>query len=95
MLGIDRGEGAAAASAMPTQTPGFMTREEAVARYAEKSGRDVGAIAYYHVFGTFKMAVVLEQIYVRYHRGQTRDERFAGMHTAARALFEQAAARRP
>ena len=92
---VDRGEGAVGPAAMPTQTEGFLTRAEAVARYGERSGRDVGEIAYYHSFGTFKMAVVLQQIYVRYHRGQTRDERFAGMGQAAEALFQQADRWRP
>ena len=50
---------------------------------------------YYLVFGTFKMAVVLQQIYFRFHRGQTKDERFAGMAEGARALFRLADARRP
>ena len=40
------------------------------------------------------MAVVLQQIYFRFHRGQTRDERFAGMGQAAANLFRLAAERR-
>ena len=92
---IDRGEGAVGPGAMPTQTEGFLTRAEAVSRYGERSGRDVSDIPYYHCFGTFKMAVVLQQIYLRYHRGQTKDERFSGMDHAAEALFEQAGRRRP
>ena len=64
-------------------------------RYAEKSGRSLEGFAYYLVFGTFKMAVVLQQIFLRYHRGQTKDERFAGMGDAAAQLFGLAADRRP
>jgi aminoglycoside phosphotransferase (APT) family kinase protein len=60
----------------------------------ERSGRDLSALAYYVVFGTFKMAVVLQQIYFRFQQGQTRDERFAGMEQGARRLFELAHARR-
>ena len=41
------------------------------------------------------MAVVLQQIFLRYHRGQTKDERFAGMGDAAAQLFGLAADRRP
>ena len=92
---VDRDEQAMGPGSMPTQTEGFMRRGEALARYGERSGRDMGEIAYYHTFGTFKMAVVLLQIYVRYHRGQTQDERFAGMGDVADALFEQASQRRP
>ena len=41
------------------------------------------------------MAVVLQQIYVRFLRGQTQDQRFAGMGEGAKALFRLADARRP
>ena len=41
------------------------------------------------------MAVVLQQIYFRFHQGQTQDQRFAGMGEGAKALFRLAAARRP
>ncbi len=91
----NRGEGPAGTSPMPTHREGFMSREQATARYSERSGRDVSGISYYNVFGTFKMAVVLQQIYLRFHEGQTQDQRFAGMESAASALFERAAARRP
>jgi aminoglycoside phosphotransferase (APT) family kinase protein len=65
-----------AMSMMPT-APGFPTRAELVERYAARSGRDVRDIAFYHVLGLYRLAVIAAQIYVRYHRGQTRDQRFA------------------
>ena len=92
---FESGEEFGGLSPMPTQVPGFMTREEAVRRYAERGGRDVGRIGYYFVFGTFKVAVVLQQIYHRYHVGQTKDGRFEGFGAVAEALFNLAAARRP
>ncbi len=55
----------------------FPTRAELVARYAERSGRDVSQINYYHVLGLYRLVVIIAQIYVRYQRGQTKDERFA------------------
>jgi aminoglycoside phosphotransferase (APT) family kinase protein len=90
----NRGKAPVGMSPMPTQTVGFMTREEAVARYGERSGRDVSRVSYYDVFGTFKMAVVLQQIYFRYDQGQTKDDRFAGLGGAAAGLFALAASRR-
>jgi aminoglycoside phosphotransferase (APT) family kinase protein len=63
-------------SMMPTD-PGFPTRAALVERYAVRSGRDVRDIAFYHVLGLYRLAVIAAQIYVRYHRGQTRDQRFA------------------
>ena len=94
-LWSNRGEALAGTNPMPTQSVGFMSREQAVARYGERSGRDVSDVPYYDVFGTFKMAVVLQQIWYRWHRGQTRDERFAGLGEAARSLFRLALGRRP
>jgi aminoglycoside phosphotransferase (APT) family kinase protein len=96
LLGLwsNSGERLAGSNPMPTQTPGFITRQQAAVRYAERSGRDVSKLAYYIVFGTFKMGVVLQQIYFRFHRGQTQDQRFAGMGKLAEGLFQLAADRR-
>ncbi|WP_119066702.1 phosphotransferase family protein [Rubrobacter indicoceani] len=57
-------------------SPDFYTRDEMMERYAEKSGRDLSEMRWHIVFGYFKLAVILQQIYARYHAGQTRDERF-------------------
>ncbi|HKP84621.1 MAG TPA: phosphotransferase family protein [Blastocatellia bacterium] len=78
-----------------TTEPGWMSRKEIVERYAEKTGRDLSGIAFYETFALFKIAVVLQQIYFRYVRGQTHDERFknfdrrvAGLARAALELAE-------
>ncbi len=92
---FEPGEDFAGLAPMPSQVPGFLAREEAVRRYAERSGRDVSRIGWYFVFGTFKVGVVLQQIFHRYHIGATKDERFAMFGTVAEALFQLAAARRP
>ena len=75
-LWFEQGEGLGEASFMPSEAPGFMTRKEAVERYGQKSGRDMSKIDFYYIFGVFKMAVVMQQIYFRYAKGQTHDERF-------------------
>ncbi len=41
---------------------------------------------FYYVFALFKNAVVAQQIYARYHRGATKDERFAAMIFGVRIL---------
>ena len=61
---------------MPTGNLGFMTRAELVERYAEKSGRSVHHINFYHALGLFRLVVIIAQIYIRFKRGQTRDQRF-------------------
>jgi aminoglycoside phosphotransferase (APT) family kinase protein len=96
LLGVwtDPGEVPAGTNPMPTQSPGFMTRDEAGKRYCERTGCDPDAVPYYIVFGTFKMAVVLQQIFYRFHRGQTQDERFAELGKLAEGLFSLASDRR-
>jgi aminoglycoside phosphotransferase (APT) family kinase protein len=90
----DPGETVPGLNPMPTGNPGFMTRSEAIARYGEKSERDMSDIDWYVVFGTFKMAAVIQQIYIRWLRGQTKDQRFAVMGEGAHRLIELAATRR-
>lgn len=82
-------------SLMPVTVPGWLPRAEAIARYGDVSGRDVSDVDWYVVFGTWKLGVVLEQIYIRYLRGQTSDQRFASMGMGAAKLFELASSRRP
>lgn len=55
----------------------FLSRPELVERYAARSGRDVSHIAFYHALGLYRVVVIIAQIYVRYVRGQTQDQRFA------------------
>lgn len=59
-----------------THLPGNPTRAELVQLYAEKTGRDVSGIAFYYVYGLFKVGVIMQQIYARYRQGLTQDERF-------------------
>jgi aminoglycoside phosphotransferase (APT) family kinase protein len=61
----------------PGAATGWYTREHFIERYAERSGRDLRGIGWYEVLGIFKLAVILQQIYHRYVRGQTADQRFA------------------
>lgn len=73
--------------------PGFPSRAGLAARYAALSGRDLGALDYYLTLAYFKLAVILQQIYARWQRGQTRDERFRPFETHARVLIAHAADR--
>lgn len=79
-----------AAAAMPTWYPGFPSRAEAVARYGAASGLDVSGIRWYQVFTAFKLAVIIQQIYIRYLRGQTTDQRFVSFGQRVEALIDKA-----
>jgi aminoglycoside phosphotransferase (APT) family kinase protein len=71
----------------PTDVPGSLTRAQLAQRYAEKTGRDISNLGFYLTFAQFKIAVIVQQIYYRYHQGLTKDERFAAMPTVVRALL--------
>lgn len=90
----DDGEERSALSPMPTTSPGWLDRASALERYGRQSGRDLANGTWYVVFGTWKLGVVLQQIYIRWLRGQTQDARFEPLGEGARALFRLAAARR-
>jgi len=76
-----------------TMAPGFLSRDELCQRYARLSGFDLSDIAFYETFALFKTAVVLEQIYVRYVRGQTKDERFGALGALVPRLADAAQAK--
>jgi len=75
-----------------TQLPGWFTRSEVLERYGQKTQLDLTRIAFYEVFALFKLAVVLQQIFFRYHRGQTDDPRFATLDERVTWLARMAAA---
>ncbi len=74
---------------MPTWHDGFPTRREAAERYARTSGADIGNLHWYVVFSVFRYAVILQQIYIRYVRGQTHDERFKDFGAAVNDLTQR------
>jgi aminoglycoside phosphotransferase (APT) family kinase protein len=73
-----------------TNGPGWLSREEIVERYQNKTGRNLSGILFYETFARFKVAVVVQQIYFRYVRGQTQDERFRNFDSVVRELAEEA-----
>jgi len=63
-----------------------ISRQELVDMYALAANRTLPDMLFYYVFGTFKIAVIAQQIYSRYLKGFTRDERFARFDSFAAAL---------
>lgn len=55
-----------------------ISRRDLVEMYAEAQGHIVPDMLFYYAFGTFKIAVICQQIYARYVKGFTKDQRFAG-----------------
>jgi aminoglycoside phosphotransferase (APT) family kinase protein len=73
-----------------TTGPGFLTREQVAARYAELTGRDLSRLDYYMAFGCFKLAVVLEGIHARFLQHKTVGEGFEREGQAVGLLIERA-----
>ena len=69
-----------------TSRPGWYLRDHFIERYAQLTGRNLSGIAYYEVLGMYKLAVILQQIYYRYRRGQTQDQRFRDFDQRVKAL---------
>lgn len=73
-----------------TNLEGAWTREHIVEHYALKTGRDVSGIVFYFSFALFKLGVIAQQIYYRFAKGFTKDERFALMLPGAMILMKYA-----
>jgi aminoglycoside phosphotransferase (APT) family kinase protein len=57
----------------PTPAGGFASFDEILARYAARTGRDVGCIDYYVAFSCWRLAVISEGVYGRYRQGAMGD----------------------
>jgi aminoglycoside phosphotransferase (APT) family kinase protein len=63
-----------------TAEPGFPARADLVARYVERSGREVGPIAWFEALALWKAAVFCEAIYGRFSRGELGAEDTRAAH---------------
>ncbi len=60
----------------PTHLPGMPTRREVVDYYLGRTGLSPANWTFYEVYGLFRLAVIAQQIYLRYHRGESRNPAF-------------------
>jgi len=70
----------------PTHLPGMPQRAELVERYLARAGLtdEIPSFLFYEVFGLFRLAVILQQIYYRFFHKQTSNPIFSGfVHMAA------------
>lgn len=70
----------------PSGAPGMLTRREILDFYQDRTGMDTSDFAFYQVYGYWRNAVILQQIYYRYYHGQTEDQRFRGFGVATQRL---------
>ncbi|MDE9366144.1 phosphotransferase family protein [Luteipulveratus sp. YIM 133132] len=72
----------------PSHLPGMLTRREIVHEYCERAGLSVTdeEWTFYEVFGLFRLAGIVQQIYYRYHHKQTTNPAFKHLYLAVIAL---------
>lgn len=73
---------------------GNLSREEMAERYIDKMGNGETKsedMLFYYVYGTFKLGVILQQIYARYKKGLTKDKRFALLIEGVKACAKNGA----
>jgi aminoglycoside phosphotransferase (APT) family kinase protein len=73
-----------------TTLPGWPSPQEIRERYAARSGRDLSTLRFFEIFALFKIAVVIQQIYFRFVKGQTDDPRFANFGARVTYLSRRA-----
>ncbi|MDA2963147.1 MAG: phosphotransferase family protein [Actinomycetota bacterium] len=74
----------------PSHLPGMPRRDEFVGRYLALSGRGCDDFTFYEIFGLFRLAVIIQQIWARYRAGQTTNPAFAGFGGAVTTLINRA-----
>ncbi len=89
---VDRDDEPAFASLrrQPSHLPGMPTRNEFVSQYLQLSGRTCNDFTFYEVFGLFRLAVIIQQIWARYRAGQTTNPAFATFGDAVNTLINRA-----
>lgn len=70
----------------PTHLEGMMTRDEVVEYYLKQTGLKVDNWTFYEVFGLFRLAGIVQQIYYRYYHKQTKNPAFKNFWIIVHAL---------
>ena len=74
----------------PSHLEGMPTRREFIATYLHISGRSCDDFTFYEVFGLFRLAVIIQQIWARYKAGQTSNPAFEGFGMGVNILINRA-----
>ena len=75
---------------MPTHLPEMMSRDELVHYYCQKSGIELDDYRFYYVYGLFRLAVIVQQIFFRYENGQNPNPAFASLGAIRDLMIQQA-----
>lgn len=73
-----------------TALSGNLTRQQLAERYMQKSGNSSTNMVFFYVYASYKIAVICQQIYARYKKGLTKDQRFAQLIYLVKACAQNA-----
>jgi aminoglycoside phosphotransferase (APT) family kinase protein len=68
---------------------GLPARQEVAERYARQTGLDLSELVWYQAFASWKTVIALQQLYMRYVRGESSDERMASRGDRVAPLAER------
>jgi len=71
----------------PSNLEGMFSRQEVVEYYCQKTGHSVEDFAFYEVYGLFRLAGIVQQIYYRYHHKQSDNPAFKNYWLFVHYLF--------
>ena len=75
----------------PSDLPGMPSRQDIMRRYEQRMGFTDVDWTFYEVYGLFRLAVILQQIWARFVAGETSNPAFAPFGQAVRVLVDRAA----
>lgn len=73
----------------PTHLQGMLTRQEVIAYYGKKTGYKVDNFDFYSIYGLFRLAGIIQQIYYRFYHGQSKNPQFATFGQMANYLEQR------
>jgi aminoglycoside phosphotransferase (APT) family kinase protein len=79
----------------PTDSPGMLNRAEVIHRYGSSMTPEVRDsleinMSFYEVYGLFRLAAIIQQIWLRYSSGATTNPQFAKFGDAVNMLISRA-----
>lgn len=75
---------------LPTIAEGMMTRNEIISYYCQLRNIHLKDFSFYRVFGLFRLAVIVQQIYARFVAGKTHNPKFSNFGMICRILIQAA-----
>ena len=63
----------------PSHIEGMLTRDEIIRYYTLKMGLKIEDFRFYRIYGLFRLAGIVQQLYYRYAKGDTQNKAFKNL----------------